>query len=510
MSEMNAKRVFVCEFLQESNSFNPTLAELEDFLGRGVPYEGEALVNSKGMAGLTIAGMLDGLVDQKLTALGGIRLGAKSGGPVNHTVVDFFMEKTMTALDAAGEVDGVLVSLHGATQSDVSDDVCGDVLEAIRRNVGEKAIIAATCDLHGNVTEKMARNADYICGYQTYPHLDHYQVGYRSAVLVAEKLAGKSLVMARATVPMMAPAHGYTTARGGLQKLMARAKAMQEEGRIADYSVFQVQPWLDVPETASVVTIIAEDAEVAKAAADELAAEEFTLRKELIGEELWSIENVIKAAQENKEDKPVILVDSADSPNAGACGDSAAVLEYLLPLRDTLRCAVSVNDAAAVAKAFEIGVGGKADFELGASLAPKLSKPVLVKDAVVRSLHSGSFILGGPAERGQWRHMGKAAVLVAGEVQILVTIMGQNNGDLQFYRGFGIEPSLCRLVCVKACTSFRAGYEPVSAMICNSVTPGAAGPVLQNLPFEKVPAPFYPFQEIDESMIGKAKCYRNN
>ena len=36
-----------------------------------------------------------------------------------------------------GEVDGVLVSLHGATQSDASNDVCGDVLTAIRAEVGE-------------------------------------------------------------------------------------------------------------------------------------------------------------------------------------------------------------------------------------------------------------------------------------------------------------------------------------------------------------------------------------
>jgi microcystin degradation protein MlrC len=61
---------------------------------------------------------------------------------------------------------------------------------------------------------------------------------------------------------------------------------------------------------------------------------------------------------------------------------------------------------------------------------------------------------------------------------------------------------------VKACSSFRAGYEPVSALICNSVTPGAAGPELQALPFRKVPAPFYPFQEITADMISAPVCHR--
>jgi microcystin degradation protein MlrC len=257
-----------------------------------------------------------------------------------------------------------------------------------------------------------------------------------------------------------------------------------------------------------VILVTAEDAEYAKAVAAEMAADEFALREELQGEKLWDIPAVVQAAIDNEIDKPVILVDSADSPNAGACGDSATVLEYVLPYRDTLRTAFSCNDEAAVAKAYELGVGATADFVLGASLAPALSAPVEVNDCVVRSLHDGEFILGGPAERGQRRSLGRSAVLQAGQIFILVTERGQNNGDLQFYRGFGIEPTLCRLVDVKACSSFRAGYEPVSALICNSVTPGAAGPELQALPFRKVPAPFYPFQEITADMISAPVCHR--
>ena len=48
--------------------------------------------------------------------------------------------------------------------------------------------------------------------------------------------------------------------------------------------------------------------------------------------------------QYNKSGKPVILVDSADSPNAGATADSATVIEKLLPYRDVLKCAVAVSD----------------------------------------------------------------------------------------------------------------------------------------------------------------------
>lgn len=501
------KRIFVCGMLQESNSFNPVLASFEDFQSSGI-YEGEELVHANGQAGPTMAGMIQGVIDSGFVPVGGVRMRSKSGGPVDHSVVDWFMKKTINGLKDAGEIAGVLVSLHGATQSDVSDDVCGDILTEIRELVGPDVVIAASCDLHANCTERMVRAADFVCGYQTYPHLDYFEVGYRPAMLMAKKINGESIRMVRAEVPMMAPAHGYSTTRGELKGLMEQATDMVNSGRILDFSIFQVQPWLDVEKIGSVVLVTASDEQTAKEAASELIHAEFALRESLQGERLWTVQEVITAAQENQEDKPVILVDSADSPNAGACGDSAAVLEELLPYRDTMRIAFSVNDAAAVEKAFAMGVGSRGVFELGASLAPKLSKPVLVKDAVVRSLHDGDFYLGGPAERGQKRSLGKSAVLQAGEILILVTVRGQNNGDLQFYRSFGIEPTLCRLVCVKACSSFRAGYEPVSALICNTVTPGAAGPVLTELPFEKVPKPFYPFQEITKDRISEPVCYR--
>lgn len=506
MSHMK-KRIFVCGMLQESNSFNPVLASFEDFQSSGI-YEGDQLVHANGKAGPTMDGMIQGVLDSGFIPVGGVRMRSKSGGPVDHTVVDFFLEKTLSGLKEAGEVAGVLVSLHGATQSDTSDDVCGDILTAIRELVGQEVVIAASCDLHANVTERMARAADFVCGYQTYPHLDYFEVGYRPAMLMARKIKGEPVKMVRAAVPMMAPAHGYSTTHGELRALMERAKEMVNSGRILDFSIFQVQPWLDVEKTASVVLVAAGDEETAKTAASELIHAEFALRKSLQGERLWTVPEVIDAALKNPEDRPVILVDSADSPNAGACGDSAAVLEELLPYRDQMRMAFSVNDAAAVEKAFALGIGAKSDFELGASLAPRLSRPVLVRGAVVRSLHDGVFYLGGPAERGQRRSLGRSAVLQAGEILILITVRGQNNGDLQFYRSFGIEPTLCRLVCVKACSSFRAGYEPVSALICNSATPGAAGPVLTKLPFEKLPKPFYPFQEITEDMISEPKCYR--
>jgi microcystin degradation protein MlrC len=214
------------------------------------------------------------------------------------------------------------------------------------------------------------------------------------------------------------------------------------------------------------------------------------------------VDEVIDAAKENTTSAPVVLVDSADSPNAGSGADSSFVLARLLERGETLKTCMTVADIPAVEHAFEVGVGNEGDFLLGGTIAPSLSAPVAVTDCVVKSLHDGKFMLEGPMGRGTKVSMGRAAVLQAGQLLILVCSNSSNCRDPQFYRSAGIEPTLCRLVDVKACTSFRAAYEPISALICNTITPGAAGVELKILPFKNIPKTFYPFSEITEDMIG--------
>lgn len=497
-------KVFVCGLHQESNSFNPQLAGFDNFRY----LEGDELITLGRDAGVTIFGMLNVLKENNITPVCGIEMRAGSGGPLKRDVPENFIKKTVESIKAAGALDGVLIALHGATLSENSDDVCGDVIEAVRKEVGENVVISVSCDLHANVTEKMVKNADFVSGYQAYPHIDLCETGMRAAELLVKKLNGEELKMARVAIPLMAPAHGYTTTKGGLKKLMDKAFDLKKEGKIVDFSIFQVQPWLDAKDVASTVLVVANTCETAKKVATELVKDEFKLAQELQGEKLFEINEVIKKALKNESGKPIILVDSSDSSNAGASGDSAAVIDAILPYKDVLKAAADVKDAKAVQKAFELGVGAVADFTLGATIAPKLSKPVLVKNAKVKSLHNGKFERLGPQEKGVTVDIGKTAVLEVGKLLIHISESAKANGDVNFYRGFGIDPQSQQLVNIKACTSFRASYEPISEEICNTSTPGAAGTVLTKLPYEKLPMPMYPFEEITEDMISEAICFR--
>lgn len=499
------KKIFIMEYAEESNSFNPLSAGFEFFNGYGIK-EDEDIVNGKGFP--TVCCGVNTLREAGYSLVGGVAMRSGSGGPVDSKTVDYFLEKITLKLKENKDIDGVLIVMHGATTSDKSQDVCGDIIEHVRNIVGENVIISATFDLHGNITQKILKNTDYISGYQAYPHVDLDITGSRGGQKLIKHFNEGRRYVACAQVPVIAPAHAYTTFYGKLNELMTKAENYKKSGEIDDYSIFQVQPWLDVSEMNASIVITSSSQEKSIKIANELALDEFNIREVLQGTPLCNVDFVIEQALKNKTGKPVVLVNSADSPNAGATGDSAYVIEKLLPYKDSLKCALSVTDKVAVDKAYEVGVGGVADFTLGASIAPKLSKPVVVKDAKVVSLHEGKFFMFGPQERGSIRNIGKTAVIQVGKLFIHLAYHGLAIGDKNFYASFGIDPELCDLVDVKACTSFRAGYEKFSAEIWNTNTPGSACPVLQDLPYEFRPKPLYPFEEISKEDIKLARVFR--
>lgn len=497
------KRIFVCGFHQESNTFNPQLADRECF---DIFEPGEVNADNRKLP-LIFKGIFEAIGDAQVSEIiSGPVFYASSGGPVDHRVIEEFKEKTLSSLQRAGRVDGVVMALHGATTSDQSQDVCGDLIESVRKTAGEETLISSAFDLHANITSQIIKNTDYISGYQTYPHLDMKETGYRAAECLLRGVAGEKTVTVCVSIPQMAPAHAYTTGTGKLAALMKKAEALKEDNTIEDYSIFQVQPWLDVKETASTVVVRTRDRQTAEKVAAGLAKDEFEIRKDLLGGNLLSVEEVIGKAIRNKTGKPVVLADAADSPNAGASGDSAFVLEKLLPYKDTLAAAMGLIDPPAVEKAYRVGAGNTAEFTLGATVAPELSKPVTVT-ASVKSLHDGHFRYTGPQEHGKEFFLGRTAVLSIGKILLHIVERGRM-GDPAFYGAFGIDPQKCDFICVKACTSFRAAYQDIAAEICNADTPGAAACVLTNMSYNKIPRPFFPFEEITRDHITKAKCCR--
>lgn len=485
-------KTVLCEFRQESNSFNPIVAGRYSFEMGGI-CAGQAFLDKIVKEPCAAHGMLDELTKEGYQVIPAYSMVSQSGGPIDQSVVQEFIDHTLPVLKENLPLDAVLVSLHGASQSTQWEDPCGEVLERIRQVVGEDTLIAISCDMHANITDKILSCADFVSGYLTYPHTDYYEVGCRAARQVIRRLQGQRVVVKAVRIPMIVAASSYTTLSGPYKQFVDDAKALIADGTLVDFSVFQMQPWLDVSVGGSTVIAVAEDEKTAETVAWRFACRLFDLR-EAFRTELLSMDEVIDIAERNTDGRPVILVDSADSTNAGAAGDSVAVVERLLARNSSLKAAIYLNDGPAVEKAFAIGEGNCSEMTIGCSIDKKYSVSVHNMVKVKQVFADGHYVQEGPAGKGLINNIGTAAVLEMGNISILACHNTAGNGDAGLYRAFGIEPKDQQLVVVKACTSYRSAYSLLSNQIYCADTPGAACADLHRLEFVNIPKYFYPFQ----------------
>lgn len=482
------KRILVLEFRQESNTFNPIVTEINAFNAGGV-FEGEEPLQARLGVRSAVRGAVDAFAEGGAEPVYTVFMRAASGGRVADGALQHLMER-IEYYAGSNHFDAIYASLHGATCTQNNDDACGTLLEHLRQLAGDKPIVASF-DLHANITEKVLRNIDAICGYQTYPHRDLYEAGYRAAKLCMAMLDGEAFSMESVAVPMLIPPAGYTTDEGAFGELINWGKELVAEGKLLDFTVFAVQPWLDIPEVASRVIAIAKDPDTAKAYADQLAQRLFDLREQA-QPELVTVDEIIDIAEKNTTGKTVVLCESADSPNGGCVGDSPVVAMRLLERGSKLRAGMFVVDPEATRQAFQLGVGGTGMFSMGAAFTPGMPGP-LVAEGTVCSLHDGSFTLEGPANRGVQGNLGLCAVVRFGTVDILLCDHGSHSGDPQMFRHFGIEPTLYDLIVVKANTSFRLPYGKFTDLIYCADTLGAGASNLKQLQWKNLPKGLYPF-----------------
>ena len=495
-------KILIGSLHHETNSFSPEIISFENWIQEAY-REGPVIKELYYQKPHAIGGMLQALEDSGVACdlvygMDMTRYGA-SGGVADPKILDVFIQKMISYVRENSPVDGILLSLHGAMQTTGCDDPEGAIIKALREAAGDKALIAASTDLHAYISDTMIQNADIITGYHTYPHVDQYDTGYRAAELMMQKYKGRRLYMVKARVPMIVPASVYSTNAGPFASLQEYAKVFADNGTICDYTIYQMQPWLDVEVGGSSVVVIGENPEKCEEVCVDLAERLLGMRHDLKPDQK-SIDEVIDIALENTTGQPVIIVDCADSPNAGASGDSMEVAERILARNLEIPTATLLIDRPAVAKAFEVGVGEKAVFKLGSTIDPTLT--AIEAEGMVRSLHTGEFRCEGPAYRGMVQQLGRTAVIRFGMMDVLVTENIVCPGDPQIYRAFGIEPTLYSLVNVKACTSFRMAYTKFTSHIYETDTQGSAAVNLKRLDFKRLPKEeFWPWNQLEDYRI---------
>lgn len=491
---MSRKRIAIGGYYQESHSFSPAPATLAEFQAC-LLISGDDVFHRLAGSNHEVAGALDVLRPDHDCVPLPCGATAASGMPLRNDCWTRLRDDYLAALRAAGPVDGVVMTMHGATVAEHEDDPTGELIEAVRGIVGPDVPIAVSLDLHANVTARMARCADAVVGYHTAPHVDQRDTGARAARVIAHLLDGGRVSQAYRSIPMLVPAENGQTTVGPYSEAMNAALDLEASGTVLSASVFSVQPWLDLPEVGcSVVVITDGEDDVASREADRLAVDLWS-RREAFEPELVPYDRAIDDAL-NSPTGPHVFSDASDAPSSGAPGDSTVLLSALLERRVTEPVYLNIVDPAAVARAVEVGVGNTGSVTVGASFTDDFYAPIAFEGRV-RTLFEGPFVFKGPGLNGVLFDMGRTAVWVVGGIHLVAMERGVLQWDPELYRCVGLEPEDAKIVVAKSPAAFRAAYAPFAHRIVNVETPGVCSPNLRSFPWRRVARPIHPLDTFE-------------
>jgi microcystin degradation protein MlrC len=489
-------RVGVASVMQETNTFAVGASTLADFERNGL-HVGESAWERMRGTNTEVAGACEELHERGTSCVPLLRAWAMSGPPLAADAFARLAELLEEQLRAAGPLDGLVLSLHGALCAEQSAAADAALLALAREVVGPDVPIGVCLDLHANVTEALLAPASFVLGYRTYPHVDQAETGRRTARLLLRTLAGAvEPVSALAKRPLLIPAETSDTSSGPLGELRAAADALERAEGVLDASVFTVQPWLDVPELgfAAVVTTDG-DGGAARTAAERLADRAWAVRADFAVPLVAPAEALAQARA--RRDRPVLLSQSSDSPTAGSTADSAAMVRALLEHGKDLKALVTVVDASAVGACFAAGIGARVSLGVGASIDHRFHAPVSLSGVVTTLRAADPLALAGPVWAGMEVSMGRAAVMRAGSLHVLLTEQPACTFDVAPFRAVGLDPAAADVVVVRSATLFRAGFaslmqgEPLFLDL-----PGPSTPCFSQLDYVRAPRPLYPLEDL--------------
>lgn len=460
-------RIAVGRFWTESSSMSPLPANRPMFEA-GALVEGDD-VFLLGRATRTELGgifdVLDSAPDVEIVPL--LAAQASCAAPIEADLWHEIHDRMIELLEGQLPVDGVVISLHGATLAEDEDDCCGRLLNDIRAVVGSSVPIAATLDMHGNPTAQMTQAANALVAYKTYPHHDFVERGKQAASIVLAAARGEiAPVTATVSIPLNL---------GSLQlmdELIANGIELEREGKALCCSIMPTHSYLDVADfrTLSAVIVTDTDRDAAVALGKDLMSDAWEQRDRVTTERrpLTPLPDALHLAR-SMPPGTVVIADPNDSVTGGFPGDCPAVIQGLLALGITEPSCHILTDPAFVDRAMQAGVGATISGPLGGTWGGSQYRPVQV-DARIVALSDGTILKSREPMPGHLevsnRSMGPTAVVnIGGNVTVVVTSVPVMSTEATVYRSVGVEPYDYRIVVTKSVNQQRFHYTEASGFI---------------------------------------------
>lgn len=417
-----------------------------------------------------------------------VQASAIPGGPVETLAYAEIKAELLDHLHAGGPWDGVYLDMHGAMNVLGMDDAEGDWISAVRQVVGKDCLIAASYDLHGNVSRRIVDNLDLLTAFRTAPHVDYEETRERAVTLLLHCLRnGLKPYMTFIPVPVVLPGERTSTEWEPGASLYAQIPEVAGMDGILDASILVGYVWADEPRSTASVIVIGTDHKAVETQAIRLAQNYWDARFDFaFGVPVGSVDECIEMALATTESS-VFISDSGDNPTAGGVGDVPYFLERLIAAAVPSAVYASIPDPQAVDICHAEGVGEEVELSLGGKFDPLHGKPLSVRGHVL-TLETINRI-------GHFRsaedQINKHAVVQVGGVKVILTQHRTPFHYISDFQRLSIEPTEHKIVVVKV------GYlvpdlKKAAPKALLALSPGAVDQAITRLPYKRIGRPIYP------------------
>lgn len=467
-------RLALAQIYHESNSFAAHTTPLTDFR----VLRGAEITRFFTGAHNEVTGFLEGAARFGYQAVPTFCAFATPSGVVQAEAFDWLADELIAALKAAGPVDGILLSLHGAFVSENHPDADAEFARRVRAAFGAGLPVALTLDPHSSVPQDIVRNVDALVIYKTNPHIDMRERGLQAASIISRMIRGEvKPVMAYRSLPMMVNIVHQHTSSPPLRDVWRELTTLEQQPGVLAASMSLCYQYSDVPAMGNAVVVTADgDQALADRLADDLAAKLWALREEL-AVNIPDVAGAVVTAMAAPAG-PFVIVDIGDNVGGGSAADGTFVLRELIR-QGADGWVVVLADAESVRACAQAGIGAAVTLAVGAKTDSLHGEPVTVAGRV-KCLHDGRYEERAARHGGvRWGDQGLSALL---EVQpdpdrqasyILLTSRRSAPMSLHQLSSVGIDPAYMKILTVKAAIAWKAAYEPVMTGFVVADTPGA-------------------------------------
>jgi len=415
---------------------------------------------------------------------------ALPGGIVTREAYESLVSKTLNMLDKNLPYDGLFLDIHGAMSVVGLDDPEGDLIKRIRDVIGTETIISTCMDLHGNVSQQLAKHTDLMTCYRLAPHEDAWESKERAVTNLLERIKsgkGKPAYKAWIPIPILLPGEKTSTRIEPGKSLYAQVEPVTRREGVLDAGIWVGYAWADEPRNHAVVMVTGDDKNQVKNAAEELAQSFWDVRNEFeFVAPVAPLEECLSMAIQSKK-HPFIISDMGDNPTAGGAGDVTWTLQEILNRKEFKSVNgpsliyASIPGPELVKEALEVGVGGKVEACAGAMVDDRYSPPIMLSGKIEAIKHGD-------------KHAETEVVVKVGSVSVIVTKKRKPYHHIKDFTELGLNPTETDIVIVKIGYLVPELYNIRAGWIM-ALTPGGVDQDLKRLDYKRIKRPMFPLDE---------------